>query len=43
MLVLRPTCSFITRYRCDNTSGVAKGDQPETIYMVTAGKRYNSG
>ena len=32
-----------TGYRCDNTSAVAKGDEPETIYMVTSGKRYNGG
>ena len=31
------------RYRIDNTSGVATGDAPETIYMVTAGKRFNGG
>ena len=28
-------------YRRDNTSGVAKGDQPETIYMVVSGTHYN--
>ena len=28
-------------YRLDNTSGVAKGDQPETIYMVVSGTHYN--
>eukprot|EP01079_Euglenida_sp_SAG-EU17-18_P001626 gene1626-2854_t len=28
-------------YRNDNTSGVATGDDPETMYMVTAGKHYN--
>jgi len=32
-----------TGYRCDNTSAVAKNDDPETIYMVTSGKRYNAG
>ena len=32
-----------TGYRCDNTSGVARGDEPETIYMVTAGRRFNAG
>jgi lysophospholipase L1-like esterase len=32
-----------TGYRCDNTTGVAKGDEPQTIYMVTAGRRYNAG
>jgi hypothetical protein len=32
-----------TGYRCDNTSAVPKGDEAETIYMVTAGKRYNGG
>ena len=30
-------------YRNDNTSGVAKGAEPETIYMVTGGKHYNGG
>ena len=36
---------FETRmgYRNDNTTGVAKGDDPETIYSVVAGKVYNSG
>jgi hypothetical protein len=29
-------------YRIDNTSGVAQGNDPETIYMVTSGP-YNSG
>ena len=28
-------------YRNDNTSGVATGDDPETIYMVTNGRHYN--
>ena len=28
-------------YRIDNTSGVAKGDEAETIYMVTSGTHYN--
>jgi hypothetical protein len=32
-----------TGYRCDNTSAVAKGDEAETIYMVTSGRRYNAG
>ena len=32
-----------TGYRCDSTSQVAKDDEPETIYMVVAGKRYNAG
>jgi hypothetical protein len=32
-----------TGYRCDNTTKVAKGDEPETIYMVVEGRRYNSG
>ena len=27
----------------DNTSGVAKGDQPETIYMVLSGQHFNGG
>jgi|EP01047_Picozoa_sp_COSAG01_P051389 hypothetical protein len=30
-------------YRNDNTSGVAKGDQPETLYMVASGSHYNEG
>lgn len=30
-------------YRNDCTSGVATGDEPETIYMVTGGKHFNSG
>ena len=30
-------------YRNDNTSGIARGDESETMYMVTAGKHYNSG
>ena len=30
-------------YRIDNTSGVAKGNEPETIYMVVAGATFNSG
>jgi len=28
-------------YRNDKTSGVAKGDEPESMYMVTSGKYYN--
>lgn len=28
-------------YRNDKTSGVAVGDEPETIYMVTSGTHYN--
>ena len=28
-------------YRNDNTRGVAVGDQPESMYMVVAGKHYN--
>ena len=28
-------------YRIDNTTGIAKGDEAETIYMVTSGKHYN--
>ena len=28
-------------YRNDNTSGVAVGDEPETIYMVVSGTHYN--
>ena len=28
-------------YRLDNASGVATGDDPETIYMVVSGKHYN--
>ena len=30
-------------YRNDNTSGIAKGDEPETIYVVTSGTHYNQG
>ena len=30
-------------YRNDNTTGVAKGDEPETLYMVTSGQHYNEG
>jgi len=30
-------------YRNDNTSGIAKGDEPESMYMVTSGKHYNGG
>ena len=29
-------------YRIDNTRGIATGDEPETLYMVTAGKHYNN-
>jgi len=29
-------------YRQDNTTGVATGDEPETIYMVTSGVHYNN-
>ena len=29
-------------YRNDTTTGIAKGDEPETIYMVTAGDHYNA-
>lgn len=28
-------------YRIENTSGIAKGDEPESMYMVAAGKHYN--
>ena len=28
-------------YRNDSTRGVAKGDEPESIFMVVDGKRYN--
>jgi hypothetical protein len=28
-------------YRNDQTNGIAKGDDPETIYMVTSGKHFN--
>ena len=28
-------------YRNDNTTGVATGDEPQTIYMVTSGLHYN--
>merc|ERR1712151_985835 len=30
-------------YRNDKTSGIATGDEAESIYMVTAGKHYNGG
>ena len=30
-------------YRIDNTSGVARGNEPETIYMIVAGATFNSG
>ena len=29
--------------RNDNTTGVAKGDEPETLYMVASGRHYNEG
>lgn len=30
-------------YRVDNTSGIATGNDPETLYMVTSGQRFNGG
>jgi hypothetical protein len=30
-------------YRINNTTGVAKGDDPETMYMVTSGQHFNEG
>jgi len=30
-------------YRNDNTTGVAKGDEPETLYAVMSGTHYNNG
>lgn len=30
-------------YRIDNTNGVAKGNDPETLYMVTDGTHFNNG
>jgi len=30
-------------YRNDNTKGVATGNDPETLYMVTSGTHYNGG
>merc|ERR1712130_219947 len=30
-------------YRIDKTVGVAQGNEPETIYMVTSGTHYNGG
>ena len=30
-------------YRNDKTSGIATGDQPESMYMVTSGNYYNNG
>lgn len=32
-----------TGYRIDNTSGVARGDEPESIFMVVDGRHFNSG
>lgn len=29
-------------YRNDATSGIARGDEPESMYMVTSGRHYNS-
>lgn len=30
-------------YRRNNATGTAKGDEPETIYMVTSGTHYDGG
>lgn len=30
-------------YRIDNTTGIAKGNDEETLYMVTSGQRFNDG
>ena len=30
-------------YRCDSTWGVATGNEPESMYMVTAGDHFNGG
>jgi len=30
-------------YRIEKTSGIATGDEPESMYMVTAGKHFNGG
>ena len=30
-------------YRNDNTTGVAKGDEPETLYMVASGTHFDEG
>jgi len=30
-------------YRIDNTNGIATGNEPETLYMVTSGKHVNGG
>jgi hypothetical protein len=30
-------------YRNDNTSGIATGNEPETMYIVTSGKHFNGG
>ena len=30
-------------YRNNNASGIAKGDEPESIYMVVDGRHYNDG
>mmetsp|Transcript_111923 Transcript_111923/g.250084 ORF Transcript_111923/g.250084 Transcript_111923/m.250084 type:complete len:425 (+) Transcript_111923:59-1333(+) len=35
--------TFGNGYRNDKTSGIAVGDEPETMYMVTSGKYYNNG
>jgi hypothetical protein len=30
-------------YRVDNTSGIAKGNEEETLYVVVSGTHYNGG
>eukprot|EP00937_MAST-01D_sp_MAST-1D-sp2_P000960 g960.t1 len=30
-------------YRIDNTTNIAKGDEPETIFAVLGGKHFNNG
>ena len=30
-------------FRNDNTTGIATGDEPESMYMVTSGRHYNGG
>ena len=30
-------------YRCDSRWGVASGNEPESMYMVTAGNHFNGG
>lgn len=46
LTVLLFTCSAAQTgmgYRVANTTGVAKGNEPETLYMVTSGQYVNDG